>query len=118
MPGFHDLHVWQRARELVSAVYRYTEAFPEGERFGLTAQMKRAAVSVPSNIAEGSARVTAREFARFLEVARSSACELESDLMITGDLGFGDPTQRQELIDEVREIQRMLQAMWRRNKNR
>ena len=65
-----DLHAWQRAIELVKVIYRITAAFPDSERFGLTAQMRRAAVSVPSNIAEGAARTTTREFLHFLGIAR------------------------------------------------
>lgn len=85
----HDLRVWQDAIKLVTRVYRVTDEFPTDERFGLVGQMRRAAVSVPSNIAEGAARETRKEFIRFLTMARSSLAELETQWLIAGELGFG-----------------------------
>ena len=84
----YNLDAWRLARQLVGAVYRLTQAFPKEELFGLTSQMRRAAVSVPSNIAEGSARTGEREFAQFLNVARGSLSELETQLIIASDLGY------------------------------
>ena len=84
----YSLDAWKVSRELVSAIYRLTQSFPKEEIFGLTSQMRRAAVSVPSNIAEGAARSGRKEFAQFLNVARGSLSELETQLLIAGDLGY------------------------------
>lgn len=84
----YDLDAWKESRKLVSAIYRVTQAFPKEEMFGLTAQMRRASVSIPSNIAEGAARIGSREYAQFLNVARGSLSELETQLFIACDLGY------------------------------
>src|SRR5688572_31689285 len=84
----YDLEAWKESRKLVSIVYRVTQAFPKEEMFGLTAQMRRASVSIPSNIAEGAARTGSREYAQFLSVARGSLSELETQLFIACDLGY------------------------------
>jgi four helix bundle protein len=84
----HDLRVWQDAMALVKTVYVATAAFPREERFGLTAQMRRSAVSVPSNVAEGAARATRKEFLHFLAVARGSLSELDTQVRIAIDLDF------------------------------
>jgi four helix bundle protein len=81
---------WQKAMELSAAVYRVTRGFPADERFGLTNQLRRAAVSVPSNIAEGRGRLSRGEFLQFLGIARGSALEVETQLELAIALGFGD----------------------------
>ena len=86
--GHYKLEAWKRARELVLGVYRLTQSFPKEETFGLAAQLRRAAVSIPSNIAEGAARAGKREFAQFLNIARGSLSELETQLLIATDLGY------------------------------
>ena len=88
--SFRDLEVWQRSMELTVAIYRLTKGFPRDEIFGLTAQLRRAAVSIPSNIAEGQGRLNTREFRHFLSIARGSNCELQTQLEITRAIGFGD----------------------------
>ena len=88
--SFRDLHVWQRSMELTVAVYRLTEGFPRGEVFGLTSQLRRSAVSIPSNIAEGYGRLNRREFKRFLLIARGSSCELQTQLELSRAVGLGD----------------------------
>lgn len=85
---YRDLLVWKKAKDLATLVYRETEAFPNAERFGLTSQLRRAAVSVPSNIAEGQGRLTKGEFRQFLGHARGSILELETQLAIACDLGY------------------------------
>ena len=98
----YRLEAWKRARELVLSVYKLTQTFPKEEMFGLAAQMRRAAVSIPSNIAEGAARAGAREFAQFLNISRGSLSELETQLLIATDLGYiknHDPVF--ELVDLV-----------------
>ncbi|MFZ5661406.1 MAG: four helix bundle protein [Pseudomonadota bacterium] len=85
------LDVWRDAMELVTAVYRVSGTFPDAERFGLTLQMRRAALSVPSNIAEGAARRSRAEYERFLSIARGSLSELDTQLQIAERLGYATP---------------------------
>jgi len=89
--SFRQLEVWQRAIELTFAIYRLTQSFPESERFGLTNQLRRAAVSVASNIAEGYGRTTRGEYIQFLGHARGSISEVETQLVIARVLGLGSP---------------------------
>lgn len=84
----YELDAWQVSRSLVKSVYLLTKGFPREELFGLTSQMRRAAISIPSNIAEGAARSGNREFAHFLNIARGSLSELETQLVIAADLGY------------------------------
>ncbi|MBU0607461.1 MAG: four helix bundle protein [Armatimonadetes bacterium] len=88
MTDYHDLDAWKVARKLVKDVYVATRALPEDERFGLVSQMRRAAVSIPSNIAEGYGRGTRQEYIRYLRLARGSAAELETQVMLCDDLGY------------------------------
>jgi four helix bundle protein len=88
MRNFRNLKVWKKAHELVLHVYKLTEEFPREELFGLVSQTRRSAVSVPSNIAEGCGRNSNVELARFLEIARGSASELEYQLLLARDLKF------------------------------
>jgi four helix bundle protein len=88
--SFRDLEVWQRSMELIVAVYRLTKGFPRDEIFGLTAQLRRAAISIPSNIAEGQGRLNTREFRHFLSIARGSNSELQTQLEIARTVGLGD----------------------------
>jgi four helix bundle protein len=100
MQKFSDLKVWQKSHQLVLEVYRLSDAFPSSERFGLTSQLRRAAVSVPSNIAEGAKRIHRAEYARFLNMAESSLAEAEYLLMLARDLGYLKNTLQRE-TDEV-----------------
>jgi len=84
----HELQVWQEAMALVKEIYRITASFPKEEVYALTSQMRRAAVSIPSNIAEGAARNGDKEFLQFLAIARGSLSELETQLLIANDLGY------------------------------
>jgi four helix bundle protein len=105
--SFRDLVVWQRAMQLTEAVYRLTRDFPGDEQFGLTSQIRRSAVSIPSNIAEGQGRLSAKEFRQFLGVARGSVCEVQTQLEIARTLKFGSPNaiaQAVALSDEVRKM--------------
>ena len=96
------LEVWRDAMDLVVAIYRFSTSFPEAERFGLTAQMRKAAASVPSNIAEGAARRSTREYLRFLSIARGSLAELDTQQQIAVRLGFTEPSSPlNDLIDRV-----------------
>jgi len=109
---YKDLEVWQNGMLVSKAVYRLTARFPTDERFGLTAQMRRAAVSVPSNIAEGQARHGTREFLQFLSHAGGSLAELETQLLL--DLGYCRESEIASVASEITEIQKMLAAIRRK----
>ncbi len=100
-PDFKNLLVWQQAHELTLEIYRVTRFFPEEERFGLLSQIRRAVVSVESNIAEGNARNTTKDFLQFLYVARGSLAEIEAQLLIAKDLGYICPSEHVK-IDSLR----------------
>lgn len=104
-----DLVVWQKARLLTVTVYKLSAQFPKSEQFGLTDQCRRAAVSVLSNIAEGAGRGSNREFGQFLYVARGSLAELESQLLIAGDLGFC--TEDNPVFHDIAEVGRLLNGL-------
>jgi four helix bundle protein len=103
--------------ELTVAVYRLTQHFPREEAFGLTSQLRRSAVSIPSNIAEGHGRMNPREFKHFLLVARASNCELQAQLELTGTLGFGDIQLLNTAQGISNEVEKMLFALLSRLKN-
>lgn len=89
----HDLRAWQEAISLVKDIYRITALFPKDEVYALTSQMRRAAVSIPSNIAEGAARTGDKEFLQFLSISRGSLSELETQVIIAGELGYLESTE-------------------------
>jgi len=109
--NYKELKVWQKATEMVTSIYRNTELFPESEKFGLTQQIRRAAVSIPSNIAEGSGRNTPKDFAHFLAVAKGSAFEMETQLIIANNLGFIESSDMNLLLEQVSEVQKMLYGL-------
>jgi four helix bundle protein len=109
--SFKDLVVWQRAVQLTVAIYKLTNSFPASERFGLTNQLRRASVSVPSNIAEGYGRSTKGEYVLFLGHARGSNCEVETQLVISKEMGFGSKELRDSAESLSGEVSRMLVAM-------
>jgi four helix bundle protein len=111
MQDFTNLFVWQRARKLTLAIYRVRRNFPTSEQFGITAQMRRASVSICSNIAEGCGRKGDPEFRRFLHFAMGSACELECELILSGDLSFLPPVKQKELSIHVSEVKRLLSGL-------
>lgn len=98
---FKDLLVWQKAHELVLHIYKMTRDFPSAEQYGLTAQLRRAAVSVPANIAEGFAKRGASDKARFLNIARGSLEEVHYYLILARDLGCADPATRLDAYEQV-----------------
>lgn len=108
---FRDLQVWQRSMSLTRDVYRITARFPKSEIFGLSTQMRRSAVSVPSNIAEGHGRFTDKSFGAFLSQARGSLNELETQAELALQLHFADADQGQQLLEEIKEVARMLNAL-------
>lgn len=108
---FKDLKVWQKSYNLVLEVYRHTKNFPMEEGFGLTSQIRRAAVALPSNIAEGYARRYLKQYIQFLYIAYGSGAELETQLMLAKDLGYLDEKRLEYLINKDYEIERMLKAL-------
>jgi four helix bundle protein len=113
MRDFRRLQVWQKSHRLVFDVYQATKEFPDAELFGMVSQMRRAAVSVPANSAEGCGRETERDFRRFLHVAAGSANELEYHLILSKDLGYLSVDAHSRFDEQVNEIQRMLSGLIR-----
>lgn len=113
MQDFKNLDVWRKAHELTLAAYRVTKAFPSDERFGLTSQIRRAASSVPANIAEGCGRRGDAEFHRFLQMAMGSASELEYHLLLSHDLEYLNPANHKQLTAQVIQVKRMLSSLIR-----
>ncbi len=108
---YKDLLVWQKGIALAKEVYVITRKFPSEEKFGLISQMRRAAVSVPSNIAEGQARNTRGEFVQFLSHAEGSLAELDTQLRISTELGFCSADQQNSTLPRVLELQKMLKRL-------
>ena len=111
--SYRDLEVWQLAMALAKQVYEVTGTFPSDERFGLINQMRRAAVSIPSNVAEGHARSSTAEFQRFITIAMGSVAELEAQILLSQDLGFLDSAQQQQLMRQLDQIGKMLRGLYR-----
>jgi len=105
------LDAWKQAMRLVKATYMITRAFPPEERYGLIAQMRRAAVSIPSNLAEGSARSTKKEFAQFISISRGSLSELETQMIIAAELGYLSP--RHEQFADLERLGQLLTGLHR-----
>ena len=110
---YRDLKVWQKAMDLVIEVYRLTGSFPSAEMYGLTGQMRRSAVSIPSNIAEGHGQGGGKSFSRYLFIAQGSLKELETQLLIAGRLGYISPEALQPVLANCDEIGKMLTGLTR-----
>ena len=108
MRNFHDLEVWHKAHHLVLLIYQCTCEFPGHELYGLVSQIRRASVSIPSNIAEGCGRNDNREFSYFLNIAAGSVSEVDYQLLLARDLGYLDKDKYAYLHDECMRIRRML----------
>jgi len=111
--SYRDLIVWQKAMDLVEEIYRCSQGFPNDERFGLTAQLRRAAVSVPSNIAEGNSRGTSRDYLRFLDMSYGSLAEVETQVMIANRLNYLDSPKLEDLLQRTGEIGRLINGLQR-----
>ncbi|MGA7158338.1 MAG: four helix bundle protein [Acidobacteriaceae bacterium] len=109
--SFRDLKVWNLAIEMTTLVYAVTADFPKSEMYGLTSQMRRAAVSVASNIAEGSARGTKKDFKQFVSIARGSNCELQTQLVIATRLGFAEEQRIEGIEMASHQIGQMLSGL-------
>jgi four helix bundle protein len=111
MHNYRELKVWHKERELGKIAYQITSKLPKDESFGLTSQMRRAAVSIPSNIAEGADRGTVIDFCRFLDIAYGSSFELETQLLLCVDLEYIAENVLIETEAQIKEIQRMLYSL-------
>ena len=111
---YKELKIWQKGMMLAREVYRLTGEFPAVERYGLATQLRRAAVSVPSNIAEGQARSGTREFLQFLSHASGSLAELETQILLSVDLGYCGPPDVDPISQEITELQKMIAAIRRK----
>src|SRR6266487_6794417 len=112
--SYKDLVVWQKGIALAKIVYRLTQNFPPEEKFGLVAQIRRSAVSIPSNIAEGQARRTTGEFIQFISNAEGSVAELDTQLILSMELGFCDSSNAAAAFELVDELRRMLNVLRRK----
>lgn len=111
MKDFKSLKIWQKGIKLVVDIYKTSQVFPKEELYGLTSQMRRSAVSIPSNIAEGSGRISDKEFNRFLEISLGSSFELETQLIIAHELEFLPDDDFTNLSEKVQEEQKMITGL-------
>jgi four helix bundle protein len=109
--GYRGLLVWQKAMDLVEACYQLSDKLPRSEEFGLRAQIRRAAVSIPSNIAEGQGRSATREYLRYLAIAHGSLMELETQAQVVGRLGYAPSADIDRILESSAEVGRMLNAL-------
>ena len=109
--GYEQLNVWQKAMDLTVEIYGITKQFPKEELYGITNQMRRAAVSIPSNIAEGHSRNSSKEFLKFLSIAKGSNAELFTQLLICERVGYISPNNLQPIKQLSQEIARMLTSL-------
>ena len=118
LKSYKELKVWQRSYQLCLEIYKITKGFPDEEKYGLTSQLRRAAVSVPSNISEGYGRKTTPEYIQFLYIAYGSVCEIETQILLSGDLGYISNGRLEMLKEGIREVERMLKASIRSLENK
>ncbi len=111
LKNFKDLKVWQKSYQLCLEIYRVTKKFPKEEIYTLISQMRRSALSIPSNIAEGYGRKTTPEYIHSLYIAYGSLCELETQLLLSGDLGYIEAESLRKLQSDLGEVERMLKAL-------
>ncbi len=108
MKNFKELKIWQKGMQIAAEVYHLTKQFPEEEKFGLVSQMRRCAVSIPSNIAEGSSRYTSKAQRNYLDIALGSVFELETQVMLCQMIGYITENDTKELLGNLREEQKMI----------
>jgi four helix bundle protein len=113
---YRDLKIWQKSMELVKDIYLLLSLYPDSEKFNLQTQIKRAAVSIPSNIAEGFGRNTNKDFQRFLYFSLGSIFEIQTQILISFEQGFIDKSSFQEIYEKTREIERMLSSFIESNR--
>ena len=105
------LKVWQKAHTFTINLYKITKDFPSEEKFGLTNQIRRASVSIESNLAEGAGRSSSKDFSRFLDIAQGSAFEVKCQILIAKDLGYIDNNKSELLMDKINEVSRMITSL-------
>lgn len=111
MANFKELLVWQKAILFVTDIYKVTEYFPETEKFGLASQLRRAAVSIPSNIAEGNSRRSSADYLQFLKISRGSSAEVETQLITSQNLNYTTAEDHEKLNNQITEISKMLNGL-------
>ncbi|MDL2290458.1 four helix bundle protein [Paludibacteraceae bacterium OttesenSCG-928-F17] len=111
MKDFRTLKVWEKSHKFSLRIYSITEKFPKEELFGITSQLRRACISIPTNISEGCGRGSDVDFARFLQIAMGSACETEYLILLCGDLTFISESTKESLLSEIQEIKKMLSVL-------
>ncbi|MBI1316424.1 four helix bundle protein [bacterium] len=111
MQDYHNLVGWQKSHKLAKQVYRVTAAFPSHERYGITSQLRRAAASIPTNLAEGSARISNADFVRFIHYSLGSAAETEYLLFIAFELNYLGQSEYQQLAEEIEEVKKIIQGL-------
>jgi len=111
MHNYKELKVWQKARELVKFIYELTNKYPKEEIFTLTSQIRRAVISIPSNIAEGAGHFSNKQFSRFLEIAYASSCELDTQVILSFDLNFINQDELKNSGLYIDEVQKMLSGL-------
>lgn len=111
MHNYKELKVWQKARELVKFTYQLTKIFPKEEIYSLTSQIRRAVISIPSNISEGAGHSSKKEFSRFLEIAYASTCELDTQIILSYDLKFINQSELNDSTKYIEELQKMLNGL-------
>jgi len=111
LKNYKELNVWQKSYELCLKIYRITTKFPNEEKYGLTSPIRRSAVSIPSNIAEGYGRKTTADYIRMLYISYGSVCELETQVLLAGDLDFIENGELDTGKKDIAEIERMLKAL-------
>ena len=109
--NYQDLIVWQKAMDLVEMIYKVTKAFPKEEIYGLTSQIRRAAVSIPSNIAEGQGRTSLKEFQNFLSIAYGSLREVETQILIAQRIQYVNKEQTEIIINQAAEVGRLINGL-------
>ncbi len=114
MGNYRQLKVWQKAHKLVLEIYKVTNDFPANERFGMVSQLRRAAVSIPTNIAEGQGRIYKKEYLRFLSIARGSANELEYLIILSAELGNIKEDVARDLLLDLGEVAKMLNGLMKK----
>ena len=108
MKNFKHLEIWKRSMSLVKRIYGLTDNFPKTEIYGITSQIRRSAVSIPSNIAEGCGKNSMADLARFVDIAFGSSFELETQLLLSKDLEYGNASELKACLDELNQIQKMI----------
>jgi four helix bundle protein len=111
LKNYQDLIVWQKSYNLCLEIYKLTKNFPKEEMYTLTNQLRRSSISIPSNIAEGYGRKSTQDYMRFLYIAYGSSCELETQILLSGDLGYIKEGITSSIKENIREVERMLKGL-------